>query len=135
VQELHLDDEGGAGAVAALDVEDGELRACHERELLAGQVFDGLNGPVALPVEEVVEQAAEDVGVLAEDSPEDEVVLQVGEGHGGALPPRISGGKRIRLRNQGNSCLRWYQRASFLRSIWWRRAKRVDGRPCHRKNS
>jgi hypothetical protein len=95
VDELHLDYEPGARAVLAADVQDRELRAGDQGELLAREVLDGLDGLVGRAVEEVVEEAAEDVRVRREDAAKDEVVLQVGERHGPLLPPVRPRGKRM----------------------------------------
>jgi hypothetical protein len=86
VDELHLHDKGCPSAVPAPNVQDGQLRSDHEGKLLAWQVLDGLDGVVAGALEQVVEQAPQDVRVRREDAPEDEVVLQVGERHALPLP-------------------------------------------------
>ena len=87
VDELHLDHERRARPVPAPDVEDRELGPLRQGKLLARQVLDLLDGLGVGALEQVVEQAPEDVRVGREDPPEDEVVLQVGEGHALPLPP------------------------------------------------
>ncbi len=82
MQELHLHDEGGAGAVPAPHVQDGELRAFHQGELLARQLREALDLLVARALEKVVEEVAEELWVRREDAAEDEVVLEVREHHG-----------------------------------------------------
>src|SRR5262249_45542440 len=47
-------------------------------------------------IEQVVEEAPEEIGVGGEDPPEDEVVLQVGEGHALLLPEGCPRSKALR---------------------------------------
>jgi hypothetical protein len=63
-------------------------------KLLGRQILDGLDRLVAPPVEQIVEQAAEDIRMRSEDAPEDEVVLQIGEDHALPCQPRASRRKR-----------------------------------------
>jgi hypothetical protein len=81
MDELHLDHEGRARAVLAADVEDGQLCSLGQGQLLAREVVERDDGLIARALEEVVQEAAENVRVRREDAPEDEVVLQVGEDH------------------------------------------------------
>lgn len=71
-----------------ISIQDRQLGAHDHGKLLARQVLEGLDGPIAGALEQVVEQAPEDVRMRGKDAPEDEVVLQVGEGHAAVLPPR-----------------------------------------------
>ncbi len=96
VDELHFHHERRARPVAAAHIQDRQLGARHQRELLARQVLDDLDGLVARPLEQVVEQAAEDVRVRREDAPKDEVVFQIGEGHLSVVPARRAGCKARR---------------------------------------
>lgn len=93
MDELHLDHERGARAILAANVEDRQLRADHQRQLLARQVFDGFNGPLARALEQIVEQPSQDLRVGREDAAEHEVILQVGEGHTPSLPQLPHHGK------------------------------------------
>jgi len=61
VEQLHLDHEGRARPVPAADIQDRQLGALDERELLARQVLQPDDGLFAGALEQVVEQAAEDV--------------------------------------------------------------------------
>jgi hypothetical protein len=81
VDQLHLHDEGGPHPVPAPHVQDGELGSQGQRLLLAGQVLNGLDGPFARALQQVVEQPPQEVRVRTEDAPEDEVILQVRERH------------------------------------------------------
>ena len=78
-------------------------------------------------LEQVVEQAAEDVRVRREDAPEDEVVLQVGEGHGLVLPARgweESRAPRVKTQRSRPRC--WVPRD---RSWDWKEGTLLSGRP------
>jgi hypothetical protein len=86
MDELHFDHERHARMVLAPDVQDRQLRPLRQGELLARQVLERDDGLRVAPVEQVVQEAAEDVRVRREDAPEDEVVLQVREGHASGCP-------------------------------------------------
>jgi hypothetical protein len=98
MEKLHLDHERRPRSITTPHVQDRQLCAGYKRKLLARQVFDPFDRAVALPIEKVVQQAAEDIRVLGKDAPENKVVLQIREDHALSLPEFDPGHKGARLR-------------------------------------
>ncbi len=70
----------------ATHIENGQLKARNEGQLFAGQVVERFNDAVARSLEQIIQQAAEDLGMRRENASKCEVIFHVREQHGAMVP-------------------------------------------------